>query len=1058
MASATSGAASVISRVTDVPPVSQPQPGVSLVCGPQFPPRTIPAFSAPLGLAVAKVVAENANSDFVVFANKRMTFAETKQLMDKITVALLAKMGLSKGDPVATFLPNVPENPAILLATICASLIFSPLNPGYMAEQVIAYVSRIKPKIIFAHSSNAGRIRDVVDPVIPIVVLGTTLPDGPNVLSFDSLIGNLPQVEPGFIMKVHQSASPNDVVAYASTGGSTSGPKLCIWTLNVIRHSIIVSFQGKARIMLPLPFYASTGTLTQLFTFFCGGTLVCTETFDLHEWLELASREHCNSLTVAPSLLLELLAGDYSYDLSNVKYVISTGASASQDMLSRAQKKFDLAAAFSVYGMTETAGRVARSIVPFQVWPYMKVRIADTTSGTVVATGLSGEIQVQGPTVFAGYLGEPELTARAFTSDGWLKTGDIGHFDDKMFLHITGRIKEMINRGGMKVWPADLEAVLATHPGIQEAAVIGIPDILMGESVVAFVIRNPLHTPPVTVHDVRNFMAAQVVAFCVPQYVFFVESFERNSAGKTYKPALCSMAPKLVEDYWTSVNVAPDLTPSEPLAKEIANIWHLGIGIPVHAISIDSNFFELGGNSIVAGRTHAVIRKEFPETPGNILVLCPTIRQIMRYLESKDTSGDNTNWTVESALETTTVAATLPPPAPPVSTTSRVFLTGSNGFLGVHVLHAILSYMPNVRVVCGIRAANKGEAYHKLESAFSLNKSLDPSLLSRVEVIVIDLSLPLLGLTPEELGTLSNSIDGVFHCAAAVSWVTPYRVLSRHNIFGTKQILYLASLSSKGPLPVHFVSTYEVRLDHDENASLGEVPPEIPIPYIQSKWVSEKLVKEAGQRGVPFVIYRPGAVSGHSVSGVTNSDDFYMRFLKGCIELGGAPESGTFFPLCPVDQVAKTIVDIMFEPTSTGKTFNITPSEDTPYSLLWDVAREAGYQIRSLRPQEWGTLLASAGPTNSMSALSFLFQRPKEATATTKPTKCPRSNLDSLLPPSPEHNMTPSRECIRRYIQVAIQAGFLPPVPSESASSTQQETTTSNNQTTTLFSRTHVWF
>ena len=224
--------------------------------------------------------------------------------------------------------------------------------------------------------------------------------------------------------------------------------------MRALQVSAFMNFQKNMRTVLPLPFYASTGCASQILTFGACGTVIALPGFDLHEWLTVIGKEKGQILSVAPSLCLALLAADTSkYDLSSVTQVLSTGAAASPEMLQTLKKKLNLQAAYSMYGMTETLGRIFRTAPVPICWPHAQIRIVDD-KGETVPIGVAGEIQVIGPSLCSGYLNDPEITAKAFTADGWLKTGDVGHFDNEWVLQITGRIKDLIIRGGTNIWPA----------------------------------------------------------------------------------------------------------------------------------------------------------------------------------------------------------------------------------------------------------------------------------------------------------------------------------------------------------------------------------------------------------------------------------------------------------------------------------------------------------------------------------------------------------------------------------------------------------------------------
>jgi thioester reductase-like protein len=289
----------------------------------------------------------------------------------------------------------------------------------------------------------------------------------------------------------------------------------------------------------------------------------------------------------------------------------------------------------------------------------------------------------------------------------------------------------------------------------------------------------------------------------------------------------------------------------------------------------------------------------------------------------------------------------------------KALLTGGTGFLGAFLLHELLA-RTRADLYCLVRAATLEEGRKRIQDALASFGLEEEGKSPRIVPLPGDLSRPCLGLSPERFAELASEIDVIYHNGAVVSALYPYSVHKPANVLGTREVLRLAG---RGRVkPVHYVSTTGV-VPWTNEASSRTIPEELdldgaPLPtdgYSQSKWVAERMVAEAGARGFPVCVYRPGRISGHSVTGVSNPNDLFARVLKVGIESGELPQlaSSLVTDLVPVDYVSQALVHLSMREDSIGRVFHLV----NPHPIAWqdfiDLIGELGYPLRQVPYTTW---------------------------------------------------------------------------------------------------------
>ncbi len=339
----------------------------------------------------------------------------------------------------------------------------------------------------------------------------------------------------------------------------------------------------------------------------------------------------------------------------------------------------------------------------------------------------------------------------------------------------------------------------------------------------------------------------------------------------------------------------------------------------------------------------------------------PNIESLSQRLaeESEDTKviADTTpvvNLKAEAVLDSSIRPVTLS--FEPVVDPERIFLTGGTGFLGAFLIEELLQ-QTQATIYCLVRAANVEEGKNKLIKNLQQYALWDEKFNSRIIPVVGDLSQPLLGIGAEQFQMLATNIDSIYHSAALLNYVYPYSALKAANVLGTQEILKLAcQIKVK---PVHYVSSVAV---FESNAYAGKVVKEddefehwqgIHLGYSQTKWVAEKLVKIAGDRGLPITIHRPPLIAGHSQTGISNTHDFICLMAKGCLQMGSFPEVDYMLDMSPVDYVSKAIVHLSRQKESIGKAFHLQHPQPVPLTVLVDWVRSFGYPVDVISYDAW---------------------------------------------------------------------------------------------------------
>ena len=390
-------------------------------------------------------------------------------------------------------------------------------------------------------------------------------------------------------------------------------------------------------------------------------------------------------------------------------------------------------------------------------------------------------------------------------------------------------------------------------------------------------------------------------------------------------------------------------------------------------------------------------------------------------------------WQADASLDST--IRFDQPPSTHTPEPRRVLLTGATGFLGAHLLSDLL-LESGAHVLCLVRSSPELSGAQRLRAHMEQLGLWRPAFEDRITAISGDLSLPLLGLSRAQFDALAEPIDSIYHCGTHANFLRPYAALRATNVLGTQEILRLAG--SGRTKPVHYVSTLAVFFGraHLEAGRVSEadtpvLDPGVKSGYVQTKWVAERLVLSARERGLPAAIYRPGRITGHSRTGATsNAKDLLNRLLKGCILLGSYPALSIDIPMIPVDYVSRAITHLAKQPRSMGRAFHLFQPQPIAWQRLVRTMTAQGYPMVALDYDQWRAALKRAASDGhpereSLAELWMVLSSPNSLLEKRPSYEAPYSaegllGTDIACPPSDER-------LIATYLSFFQKSGYIPP-------------------------------
>jgi thioester reductase-like protein len=672
-----------------------------------------------------------------------------------------------------------------------------------------------------------------------------------------------------------------------------------------------------------------------------------------------------------------------------------------------------------------------------KAWSDGKILIVSPNSQTQCHQGQVGEIWVSSPSVAQGYWNrteETEKTFRAYLADSkegpFLRTGDLGFLDNGE-LFITGRSKDVIIIRGRNHYPQDIEQTVekcheALRLGAGAAFSITIADeekLVIVQEVERTYLRN-LDANPIfesicraisEEYEIQVYAIALIKTASIPKTssgkIQRYSCREHFLAGTLDVAADWSLNPKNKSDFLKleqdieSLNKKLRLHPQKSsssnifdrqskvqkdnISLEMIQSWFMSqlgrhLNLESEKIDLNKSFNDYGFDSLQSMNLIGELENFLGcQINPSLIWECETIQKFTRYLTGDERGSFTTSLaqmgvdlkaevnldpsiSVENMLKIT------------LTDSSNIFLTGSTGFLGAFLLSELLK-QTHSKIYCLVRSLNVNSAQNKIQESLALYGLWQTQFIGRIIPVVGDLSEPLLGLSQEQFEKLASEIDVIYHSGALLNYVYPYERLKQINVSGTQEILRFAS--TKKIKQVNYMSSiavfesdlyrHKIITESDELMDVGKMY----LGYSQSKWVAEKLVLLARERGLPVIIYRLPFISGHSLTGVWNTDDIICRMIKGCITMKKIPNLDYVLNMAPVDYIVQSILLLSKKEDALGRIFHLINPDPMHLDSIQEQMNSIGYKLDRLSFQDWLNNLQQNSESNVLYPLLPFFMK-----------------------------------------------------------------------------------
>ena len=522
---------------------------------------SIPLLGETIGENLKKTVEKFPKNDALICShqNYRATYEEFYEQTSQVAKAIL-HLGAKPGDRVGVWSPNRYEWVLLQYATARIGIILVNINPAYRTSELIFVLNQSQIKYIFASLSfKTSNYKKMVDDAREFT---STLVD--EVFfdeNWDDFLKGAAHISDEELQNYESQIQFDDPVNIQYTSGTTGFPKgVTLSHHNILNNGYFIGirlhYTEKDRVCIPVPFYHCFGmVIGNLCCTAHGSTMVIpNDSFDPKLTLEVVEKEKCTSLYGVPTMFIATLheLDLKNYDLSSLRTGVMAGAVCPPEVMKRVENQMNMKEVTICYGMTETSPVSTQTKIgtPFEkqihsvgtIHDHLEIKIINPETGKIVNRGENGELCTRGYSVMLKYWDNPEATHQVLDSARWMHTGDLAMMDEEGYIHISGRIKDLIIRGGENISPKEIEDFLYQYPNVLDAQVIGVPSEKFGEEVMAWIkVREGFS---LTEEELVNFCKGQIAHYKVPKYWKFVQEFPMTISGKVRKVEMREMAIK----------------------------------------------------------------------------------------------------------------------------------------------------------------------------------------------------------------------------------------------------------------------------------------------------------------------------------------------------------------------------------------------------------------------------------------------------------------------------------------------------------------------------------
>ena len=548
----------------------------------------------------------------------------------KNTIDIPKKEGIGRNDRIAIVLPNGSQMATVFL-TIASCATAAPLNPAFSESEFEFYLSDINAKALIVESNTDSPATSVAEAIdVPVIELSPSTGLAPKIFELNFQKPPCKTLSDGY-------AQADDIALVLHTSGTTSRPKLvplthkniCTSAYNIQRT---LKLDRTDRCLNVMPLFHIHGLIGALLSsFFAGASVVCTPGFYVNQFFDWMDEFQPTWFTAVPTMLQGILNRAKSHNRiireCPLRFIRSCSAALPPKVMQEMENVFDVPVIES-YGMTEASHEMTSNPLPpgkrktgsVGMATGSRIAIIDQ-SGKILSSGKMGEILIRGQGVTSGYENNPAANKVSFTQ-GWFRTGDQGYLDSEGYLYITGRIKEIINRGGEKIAPLEIDNILMKHPAVQQAVTFPITHPTLGEDIAAAVVLKK--TKAVTRQELQSFVAKHLADFKIPRRIIFLSDIPKGPTGKIQRLKLAAQLKLSAEKAPQSSLPKPATMKRSAWISTLMEIWKAVMGLT--EIDPDDNFFQMGGDSIQAAQILARIKNTFGVELSYVIFLnAPTV-------------------------------------------------------------------------------------------------------------------------------------------------------------------------------------------------------------------------------------------------------------------------------------------------------------------------------------------------------------------------------------------------------------------------------------------------
>jgi len=883
------------------------------------------------------MAARRPNTPAVVDGDVTLTYAQLNAEANQFA-RLLVERGIGPEQLVAVAVPRSHHLILALLAVLKTGAGYLPVDLDYPADRIEAMLTDARPACLIA----AGSTSLAPESQTPVLLVDD--PQLRRAWEAQSSV-NLTDAEraaplvPGNIAYViYTSGSTGEAKAVAVSHGALTN--YLAWSIDAF-HAV----NGVTTLHTSISF---DFTITTLFSpLVAGGTVrIADLTPDGRAGLARQDVDQCTFLKVTPSHLA--LIHDLPERHSPSKQILLCGEPLTGGSVANWQRLHPGVQVLNGYGPTEATIECS--------WHEVGAPGVETT-GTVpigkpiwntqtfvldawlrpVPVGVTGELYVAGTGLARGYRGKPEKTAERFVAcpfgppgSRMYRTGDLAMWRGDGELLFGGRADEQVKIRGYRVEPGEIEAVLARHPDVSQAAVSARDDHNGEKLLVAYVV--PAGDTEVHAADLRSYVAAILPSYMVPSAFVELGHLPVTPNGKLDREAL-------PEPNFVAAATA-DVPPRTPQEELLCAVFADVLGLP--RVGVHTSFFDLGGHSLLAARLVFQLRKVLGrEVPVGMVFAHPSVAELVRAIASGPDAPAEPEPGVAETFQRLVADLDIMEKLPdglaiPARSHRHILLTGSTGYFGAFLLHELLNQTDGT-VFCLVRAPDRENGLDRIKRNLTRYDRWSPEYAARIVAVPGDLERPQLGLSDADFAHLAATVDTIYHNGAQVNLLLQYDNVRASNVDSTRELVRLATTSTLKTF--NLIST-DARLESTADG------------YVLSKRLAEQVVLKSRDRGLPASVYRMPRLSLDSRTAQGNQRDAALRMLRVVLELGAAPDINFEEMWIPADEAARMVIANSREHPNGGP-YSVVTTEITRWRDVVTLVKDAGYEVTVKPISEW---------------------------------------------------------------------------------------------------------